>query len=224
VLIESGRVSVEDMTTALEAHQQTGESLARYLYNQQLASEDDLVWAMAQEVGLEFVDLDSFPVDSVAANLIPSGPWPATHMVLPIAIENGVPIVALAKPDGCLRNGRPPHDHGAQFHAGSSRPASQIATHLRNVHNAGFDVNDVAEDAAAGTTGVAGFELESLQAVVEDAPIVRYVKPAHSPSAQRAGVGISISSRRPSGSHRFRIDGVIARCDVGIAVDPFGGR
>ena len=61
VLVESGRVSPEEMAVALRAHQESGESLARYLYNNKLATEDDLVRAMAQEVGLEFVDLDDVP-------------------------------------------------------------------------------------------------------------------------------------------------------------------
>jgi type IV pilus assembly protein PilB len=207
VLIESGRVSVEDMTTALEAHQQTGESLARYLYNQQLASEDDLVWAMAQEVGLEFVDLDSFPVDSVAANLIPEA-VARHHMVLPIAIENGVPIVALANPTDVFAMDDLRTIMGRNF-TPVVATRSQIATHLRNVHNAGFDVNDVAEDAAAGTTGVAGFELESLQAVVEDAPIVRYVNLLILQALNERASDIHIEPTPKRLRIRFRIDGVM---------------
>jgi type IV pilus assembly protein PilB len=195
------------MTTALEAHQQTGESLARYLYNQQLASEDDLVWAMAQEVGLEFVDLDSFPVDSVAANLIPEA-VARHHMVLPIAIENGVPIVALANPTDVFAMDDLRTIMGRNF-TPVVATRSQIATHLRNVHNAGFDVNDVAEDAAAGTTGVAGFELESLQAVVEDAPIVRYVNLLILQALNERASDIHIEPTPKRLRIRFRIDGVM---------------
>ena len=54
------------MVAALEQVAENGESLARYLFNRKIASEDDLVWAMAQEVGLEFVDLNQVNIDRSA--------------------------------------------------------------------------------------------------------------------------------------------------------------
>ena len=55
------RVSLEDMETVLEEHYRTGQSIARILTAQKLVTEADLMWGMAQEMGLEFVDLDTLP-------------------------------------------------------------------------------------------------------------------------------------------------------------------
>ncbi|HUA95387.1 MAG TPA: hypothetical protein VMB82_07640, partial [Acidimicrobiales bacterium] len=176
VLVESGKVTPEQMAAALQAHQQAGESLARYLYNNHLATEDDLVEAMAAEVGLEFVDLDHFVIDTAAVSLIPEA-TARHHMVLPIGFEDGVPLVAMANPTDVFAMDDLRTIMGRNFTAVVST-RSQIAAHLRLAHEAEVDVAGVAEDAAGGMATEAvgsNYEIERLQSVVEDAPIVRYV-------------------------------------------------
>ncbi|MGP8059098.1 MAG: ATPase, T2SS/T4P/T4SS family [Acidimicrobiales bacterium] len=207
VLVESGRVSPEDIAVALQAHQQTGESLARYLYNQQLASEDDLVWAMAQEVGLEFVDLDKVTIEPGAVSLIPEA-VARHHMVLPIAVDNGVPVVALANPTDVFAM-----DDLRQIMGRNFTPVvatrSQIASHLRFFQDHDVNVADVAEDAALGQVSDSGFELESLHAVVEDAPIVRYVNLLILQALNERASDIHIEPTPKRLRIRFRIDGVM---------------
>ena len=58
-LVDGDRVSLEDMEAVLEEHYRTGQSIARILTAQKLVTEADLMWGMAEEMGLEFVDLDT---------------------------------------------------------------------------------------------------------------------------------------------------------------------
>ena len=106
---------------ARRAHQTTGESLARYLYNRKMATEEDLVEAMAQEVGLEFVDLSSYLMNPEAADLIPDA-VARHHMVLPINILDGVPVVAMANPTDVFAMDDLRDHHGAQLHPGGGHP------------------------------------------------------------------------------------------------------
>jgi type IV pilus assembly protein PilB len=207
VLVEAGRVPPEAMQVALAAHQQTGESLARYLYNQGLATEEDLVWAMAQEVGLEFVDLNKFPIEQAAAALIPEA-TARHHMVLPIRIENGVPVVAMANPTDVFAMDDLRTIMGRNF-TPVVATRSQIASHLRYAREADIDVSEVAEDAAGNMSAGAGFELESLQAVVEDAPIVRYVNLLILQALNERASDIHIEPTPKRLRIRFRIDGVM---------------
>ena len=207
VLVESGRVSAEAMAVALREHQEAGESLARYLFNHGLAKEDDLVWAMAQEVGLEFVDLNVVPVDRVAAALIPEA-TARHHMVLPIRIENGVPVVAMANPTDVFAMDDLRTIMGRNF-TPVVATRSQIAHFLRFVHESDVDVSQVAGDAEAGAAGAAGFELENLQAVVEDAPIVRYVNLLILQALNERASDIHIEPTPKRLRIRFRIDGVM---------------
>ncbi len=57
-LVDGERVSLADMEAVLEEHEESRQSIARILTAQNLVTEADLMWGMAQEMGLEFVDLD----------------------------------------------------------------------------------------------------------------------------------------------------------------------
>ncbi len=170
-LVESRRASEADMLAALEQAAATGESLARYLFNRKLATEDDLVWAMAQEVGLEFVDLNKVNIDRTAVALIPQS-TAEHHVVLPIAFEDGVPVVAMANPTDVFAMDDLRTIMGRNF-----KPVvatrSQLTHYNRISRDATIEVSALAQDAAASTSRAT--DLENIQAVVEDAPIVRYV-------------------------------------------------
>src|SRR5579884_1989805 len=63
VLVEGERVSLAAMREVLEERDRTGQAIARILTARGLVTEADLMWGMAQEMGLEFVDLDVRTVD-----------------------------------------------------------------------------------------------------------------------------------------------------------------
>jgi type IV pilus assembly protein PilB len=207
VLVESGRVSEADMLTAIAAHQESGESLTRYLFGNGLAKEEDLVWAMAQEVGLEFVDLNAIVIDTGAAVLIPEA-TARHHMVLPIRVEDGVPVVAMANPTDVFAMDDLRTIIGRNF-TPVVATRSQIAAQLRVAYDTEVDVSEVAEDAEAGASGGSVFELETLQAVVEDAPIVRYVNLLILQALNERASDIHIEPTPRRLRIRFRIDGVM---------------
>jgi len=207
VLVESGVVSPEDMAAAVAALHQTGESLAQYLYTHKLATEEDLVRAMAAEVGLEFVDLSTFPIDAGVASLIPDS-VARHHLVVPLGIENGVPVVAMADPTDVFAMDDLRTIMGRNF-TPVVATRSQIATHLRFSQGGDSDAVDAAEDAAEGVASPTGFEIENLQAVANDAPIVRYVNLLILQALNERASDIHIEPSLKRLRIRFRIDGVM---------------
>ncbi len=207
VLVASGKVSYDDMVQALRAHQEAGSSLAGYLYGRQLATEQDLVEAMAQEVGLEFVDLGAFPVDPAVAALIPVA-VARRHMVLPIKIENGVPVVAMANPTDVFAMDDLRSIMGRNF-TPVVATRSEIASHLRQRQDAESNVEEAAQSAEGVVGPSGGFELESLHSVVEDAPIVRYVNLLILQALNERASDIHIEPSPRRLRIRFRIDGVM---------------
>jgi len=205
VLVESGRASESDMVAALEQAAATGESLARLLFNRKLATEDDLVWAMAQEVGLEFVDLNQVNIDRSAVALIPQS-TAEHHMVLPIAFENGVPIVAMANPTDVFAMDDLRTIMGRNF-----KPVvatrSQLVHFSRMSRDSTVEVSALAQDAAAASSQTT--ELETIQSVVEDAPIVRYVNLLILQALNERASDIHIEPTPKSLRIGFRIDGVM---------------
>lgn len=206
LLVESGRVKVDAMQSALVAHQQTGEALARYLFTNKIATEDDLVWAMAKEVGLEFVDLNTVNIDRNAVSLIPEA-TAVRHSVLPIGFEGGMPVVAMANPTDVFAMDDLRSIMGRNF-----KPVvatrSQIETFLRISRDSSKEVAALAQD-AADSSGPADAELQNLQAVVEDAPIVRYVNLLILQALNERASDIHIEPTPNALRIRFRIDGVM---------------
>ncbi len=205
VLVDSGRVSVADMLAALQAVRDGSETLARYLFGRKLAAEDDLVWAMAQEVGLEFVDLNQINIDRAAVALIPQS-TAEHHMVLPIAFENGVPVVAMANPTDVFAMDDLRTIMGSNF-----KPVvatrSQLATFSRISRDSTVEVSALAQDAAAASDVASA--LESIQSVVEDAPIVRYVNLLILQALNERASDIHIEPKPHELKIIFRIDGVM---------------
>jgi type IV pilus assembly protein PilB len=205
LLVESGRVSQAAMAAALEQLIEAGESLARYLFSRKIATEDDLVWAMAQEVGLEFVDLNQINIDRAAVALIPQS-TAEHHMVLPIAFENGVPVVAMANPTDVFAMDDLRTIMGSNF-----KPVvatrSQLVTFNRISRDSTMEVSALAKDAAAASTTAS--EIENIQSVVEDAPIVRYVNLLILQALNERASDIHIEPKPDALKIRFRIDGVM---------------
>ena len=207
-LVAAGAVKLEDMRRAVRDHGALGESLARYLQRERLVTEDDLVRAMADEAGLEFVDLTAVGVDPEAASLVPMS-VARRHKVIPIRIEGGVPVVAMANPTDVFAMDDLRSIMGRNFTAVVATRA-QIDLHLRHLQEAGTDVKAAAQSAAGhAAPDSGGYELESLQSVVEDAPIVRYVNLLILQALHERASDIHIEPTPKRLRIRFRIDGVM---------------
>src|SRR5437763_12226354 len=70
LLVEAGLLTEEGLSAALMEQGQTGKSLGRILIDMGLVTEADLVSTLAQQIGLEYVDLAEETIDPQAAVLI----------------------------------------------------------------------------------------------------------------------------------------------------------
>jgi type IV pilus assembly protein PilB len=97
ILIELGYIKPEQLEVALEEHRKTPKSLGRVLIDLGMIKESDLVRALAEQVGLEFVDLADFQIDSLATSLLPEA-LARRYRALPIGERDGRLIVAMSDP------------------------------------------------------------------------------------------------------------------------------
>src|SRR2546428_654455 len=89
ILIELGFITPEQLETALEEHRKTPKSLGRVLIDLGMIKEADLVRALAEQVGLEFVDLNEFPIDATSTVLLPEA-LSRRYRAIPIGERDGV--------------------------------------------------------------------------------------------------------------------------------------
>ena len=131
-LVDGGRVSLEAMSLALEEHHLTGQSIARILTNQKLVTEADLMWGMAEEMGLQFVDLDTAGVDLTVAGALPES-TARHHNVMVIAKDNGVPVVATSNPTDVFAMDDLRTIIGTQLHRRGGHPDADQRLHQPGV-------------------------------------------------------------------------------------------
>lgn len=209
VLVEGGRVSLEEMESVLEEHAMSRQSVARILTARGLVTEADLMWGMAEEMGLEFVDLEMRALDYSAAYLIPEG-TARHHHVITISNEGGVPTVAASNPTDVFAMDDLRTIIGRNFKTVVAT-RSQIMAAIDKAYHGGSDAATLAKDAAI-ELDVADSqepELDNIQSVVEDAPIVRYVNLLILQALNERASDIHVEPAADKLRIRYRIDGVL---------------
>src|ERR1700730_4587862 len=97
LLVQRGLLSSADLDLAMQWQEKSGQSLVPILLERGLITEVGLVSTLAEQLGLEFVDLTEYPIDPAAAILI-SDTLSRRYQALPVGWDNGRLIVAMADP------------------------------------------------------------------------------------------------------------------------------
>ena len=206
-LIEGGRVSLADMESVLQEHNTTGQTIARILTARGLVTEADLMWGMANEMGLEFVDLDQRMINYSVAYMLPEA-TARHHNVAVIDLQDSIPVVAASNPTDVFAMDDLRTIIGRNFITVVCT-RSQINTYIDKAYHQGGDAEAVATTAAAEYGEQQEEELQGLQSVVEDAPIVRYVNLLILQSLNERASDIHVEPTADNLRIRYRIDGVL---------------
>ncbi len=211
VLVASGLVSTEEMAAALRESAATGRSLGVILKELGLVSEEDLIRWMADEAGLEFVDLNDFPIDSRAIILLPET-MARRHQLLAIGFRGEHPIVAMANPSNvfALDDLHTVLGRGVETVVSSPR---QITDYISRMYRHDTEADNAARSAVANQSAAelsaTTLELTDLHAVVEDAPIIKYVNLILRQALQERASDVHVEPAADDLRVRFRIDGVL---------------
>ena len=207
------------MALALDEHHLTGQSVARVLADQKLVTEADLMWGMAQEMGLQFVDLDTVGVEPAIAKMIPET-TARYHNVIVIAMDNGVPVVAASNPADVFAMDDLRTLIGNNFIVVVAT-VSQIGACINRVFSSG-DAADMAMEASLGMEGNSrDTGVDDIQMATETAPIVRYVNLLILQALNERASDIHIEPTATDLRIRYRIDGVLH--DVSTAPKAIAG-
>jgi len=207
-LVDDGRVAPEAMTSVVREHAATGQSVARILTARSLVTEADLMWGMAQEMGLEFVDLDITGVDLALASTVPEA-TARHHNVVAIANRDGTLVIAASNPTDVFAMDDLRTIIGRRFIVVVAT-RSQISAYIDRAFNAGGIAGDVAEEASMGIeAGRQDSGPDDLASVTETAPIVRYVNLLILQALNERASDIHIEPTAADLRIRYRIDGVL---------------
>ncbi|MFS0698721.1 GspE/PulE family protein [Cellulomonas sp. 179-A 4D5 NHS] len=97
ILLDEGLVTESQLMAAIDEQMARGQSLGRTLVEIGILSEGQLVKALARQVGMDFIDLDEYPVDRSAVSVVPAALC-RRYTVLPVGFANGSLVLATADP------------------------------------------------------------------------------------------------------------------------------
>ena len=204
ILIELGYITAEQLGTALEEHRKTPKSLGRVLIDLGMIKESDLVRALAEQVGLEFVDLSEFQVDAVATALLPEA-LARRYRALPIGERDGRLLVAMSDPANVYALD--------DIRTITGRDVLPVVATANDVEAAiqKFSGLDSGVEAMASIVDAATEEDENaeLDVAVEDAPIVKLVNAIMTQAVADRASDVHLEPREHDLRIRFRVDGVL---------------
>lgn len=203
ILLEDGLVTQQQLFDAYDEHQKAGRALGRVLVDSGVLTESQLVAALAQQIGMKFVDLSDFPVDGGAVASV-SPAVCRRYNALPIGYEDGKLVVAMSDPANVFAL-----DDIRSITGVEVKPVvatkSDVTHAINRYHRADSDLDDLSMvlDQEDDT------ELENLKEVVEDAPIVKFVNLLITQAINDRASDIHLEPTERELRVRFRIDGVL---------------
>ena len=204
ILLERGLLSDEQLRHAEEQQRSSGRSLGRVLVDQQIVTEKDLVAALAAQVGMGFVDLAEEEVDARAATML-SDNIMRRHSLLPVGFENGKLIVAMSDPANVVAVDDVRTVTGMEVKAVVAT-RDDILTAIERYSSMTEDMEAMVDDFADDEDDD---DLSNLQAVTDDAPIVKFVNLMISQAVADGASDIHVEPGEGDLRIRFRIDGVL---------------
>ncbi|MEW6059948.1 MAG: ATPase, T2SS/T4P/T4SS family [Actinomycetota bacterium] len=205
ILLEQGLLSEEQLERALDEHRNTPKSLGRVLIDLGYIRERDLVCALAEQVGLEFVDLGEYQVDPGATTLLPEV-IARRYRAIPIGERDGRLLVAMSDPANvyALDDIRAITNREVQPVVAT---ATDIEQAIQKYSGMGDQIEALSSEAASAMEGE---EVEGdVEAALEDAPIVKLVNAIMTQAVADRASDVHIEPTERDVRVRFRVDGVL---------------
>ena len=205
ILVQDGLVTEDQLFQAFQMHKEQGKALGRVLVDSGFLTESQLVAALAQQIGLEFVDLGDYPVDGSVIASVP-GAMCRKHSALPLRVDDeGKLLLAMADPANVFAI-----DDIRSITGFDVRPVvatrADVLGAIDRYYRADSDLDDLT---AVLDSTEEDEDLTNLKEVVEDAPIVKYVNLLITQAIQDRASDIHLEPNEGSLVVRYRIDGVL---------------
>ncbi|HEX4492519.1 MAG TPA: ATPase, T2SS/T4P/T4SS family [Acidimicrobiia bacterium] len=205
LLMREGLLTEAQLDAALSEQGRSGKQLGRILIESGTISETDLVRTLAKQVGLEYLDLGDATIDPSAVSLV-SEAMARRYQAIAVAWEDGKLVVAMADPSNvfALDDIRAITGHEVKTVVASP---SELAATIDRYFRLDTEVDTVAQ--AAADEFSESEDLGSVNEVLEDAPIVKFVNLLVTQAVNDRASDIHVEPTESDLRIRFRIDGVL---------------
>jgi type IV pilus assembly protein PilB len=209
VLLSRGLISDEQLAEARSVAAERGRSLGRVLIELGHLQESQLVALLAEQLGMEFLDLSETPIDPSAVASIPE-PVARRHSCIPVRFDEvGRLVVAMADPSNVVTV-----DDLRTIAKRDVRPAVATRADVLAAINRLYRLDQAAESLVEQASQEAEKEQQDLDALTasasaEDAPIIKLVNLLITQAVNDRASDIHIEPEENTLRVRYRIDGVL---------------
>ncbi len=205
VIAEMGLASRERVDQAIEASRNEGTTPERVLLATGAITADGLARALAERYGLDHLDLDVFPVDMGAANLVVNTAA-KRYQAVPVAfVDKRTLLLAMADPSNVLAVDDVAIMTGYEVRVAVASPDAigDLISRMARLEDvvSGESVSDEREESQA--------EIVNLRETADDAPVVKLVNQIVGQAVERGASDVHLA---PDGNEvrvRVRVDGIL---------------
>lgn len=213
LLLEQGAITPEQLSQARNVQAQTpGKSIAAILLTMNAASEQQILEATAQTLGLVYETPHRDQVQDQAFEILPVD-YIRKQLVLPLRIEDGTLVLAMADPanvfllDEVRRKTKRQIRVVVTTGADINRIVEQITMSQQDIA-----VDEIIKDMAEDDVQVvkeAVNEAEDLEKMGSESPVIRFVNYLIHDAIKQGASDIHIEPKEKALKVRYRIDGIL---------------
>jgi type IV pilus assembly protein PilB len=205
LLTRAGLVTTEQLEQALLVKETTGRRLGEIVVELGSATERAIAVALAEQYGLEFVDLDLKPVDSAVVDLLPES-LARRYEALPLRfLADDVLLLGVTDPTNLRTADDLRMALGVPFRLAVVDP-SQLGLATARAYRSPFSQLAVVESAAAGDETP---DLEDIRDLASSKPTINLVNSLLTTAIEEGASDIHFEPQRNRLLVRVRVDGVM---------------
>jgi len=214
LLLERGIVNEEQLDQARKvAAQAPGKTLAQILLTMNAASEAQILSALAETLGLEFVTPKREQVEQRAFDLL-GVEFIKKHAVLPLRLEGRTLIVAMTDPANVFLIDEVKRKSKREVKV-CVTTAADIARVVEIITNGASDVNmdeiikDMNEDDVQVVKDTSAEDVTDLEKAGSESPVIRFVNYLIADALKQGASDIHVEPKEKQLKIRYRIDGIL---------------
>ncbi len=220
LLVKMGNLDPDDLDMALREHHKTGGRLGDILLKMQLITEEDLLRALATQLGMQYVKISEHNISTEVIKKIPAKL--VTHyQLIPYEYSEGVLKVVVSDPLDMhtLDDLRMVLKMEIEPVVSSTK---EIGEAIKKYYGIGADtMEELLDDAKSEVLELETKEVENIEDMAEDASIVRFVNQIISEAFRDRATDIHIEPYENELAIRYRIDGMLYEAQIPQAIKRF---
>ena len=214
ILVDDGVITPEQLENALATQKQRKGYICGIIIKSGFARPQDVFKSLAEQIGIEYVDLKNKNIDPMAIDKVPAK-LAVHYKIIPCKLENNKLIVALSDPLDIHKLDDLRLLLDMEIEAALSYE-EDILESIKKYYGVGAEILEdiMAKEGFGEKAKPKSRATEDMEAAVEDASIIKFVNQIISRAVEERATDIHLEPYENELRVRFRIDGILYEAPI----------